>query len=111
MPLFNPSRFPLTAGYGLLVLAMLFALLSGCATLSAPVQEMSDARQAIKAAREARAEEFAPQKLQSAQDSMDLATRTLEQGEYEAARMAASVAKALAIKARDEALGAANKEQ
>jgi hypothetical protein len=69
-----------------------------------PVQEMSDARQALKAAREAQAEQFAGQKLRSAEDSMELATRTLNQGEYEAARMAASVAKALAIKARDEAL-------
>lgn len=71
-----------------------------------PVQEMSDARQALEAAREAQAEKYAEQKLRSAEDSMELATRTLNQGEYEAARMAASVARALAIKARDEALAA-----
>lgn len=82
-------------------------LLAACTVLP-PVQEMSDARQAIKAAREARAEEFAPQKLRSAEDSMELATRTLEQGEYEAARMAATVAKALAIKARDAAMAASS---
>ncbi|MGM0594789.1 MAG: DUF4398 domain-containing protein [Pseudomonadota bacterium] len=70
---------------------------------------MSDARQAIRAARDANADQFAPQKLRSAEDSMDLATRTLEQGEFEAARMAATVAKALAIKARDEAAAAAKK--
>ncbi|MEJ2406504.1 MAG: DUF4398 domain-containing protein [Candidatus Thiodiazotropha sp.] len=81
-------------------------LLSACAVMP-PVQEMSDARQAIKAAREANADQYAPQKLRSAEDSMELATRTLEQGEYEAARMAASVAKALAIKARDAAIAAA----
>ncbi len=80
-------------------------LLAACTVLP-PVQEMSDARQAIKAAREARADEYAPQKLRSAEDSMELATRTLEQGEYEAARMAATVAKALAIKARDAAMAA-----
>ncbi len=84
----------------------LVVLLGGCAVMP-PVQEMSDARQAIKAAHEARAEQYAPQKLRSAEDSMELATRTLEQGEYEAARMAASVAKALAIKARDEAIAVA----
>lgn len=83
---------------------MLF--LAACSTMP-PVQEMSDARQAIRAAHEAKAAEFAPQKLRSAEDSMELATRTLEQGEYEAARMAASVAKALAIKARDAAIAAA----
>ena len=71
-----------------------------------PVQEMSDARQALEAARQAQAEKYAAQKLRSAEDSMELATKTLNQGEYEAARMAASVAKALAIKARDEALAA-----
>jgi len=84
-----------------------FLLLSACAVMP-PVQEMSDARQAIRAAHEARADQYAPQKLRSAEDSMELATRTLEQGEYEAARMAATVAKALAIKARDAAVAAAS---
>lgn len=93
------------AGNGLLI-ALLF-LLSAC-SVTPPVQEMSDARQAIRAAKEANAEEYAPQKLRSAEDSMDLATRTLEQGEFEAAKMAASVAKALAIKARDAAVAAAS---
>ena len=91
-------RFPLPL---VLVLPL---VLFGCATVSPPVQEMSDARQAIKAAHEASASQSAPQKLQSAEDAMELAIRTLEQGEFEAARMAAHVAKALAIKARDEAL-------
>jgi len=83
-------------------------LLSACSVMP-PVQEMSDARQAIKAAREANAEKYAPQKLRSAEDSLELATKTLEQGEYEEARMAATVAKALAIKARDAAVAAAAK--
>ena len=82
--------------------------LVACAVVP-PVQEMSDARQALEAAREAQAEKYAEQKLRSAEDSMELATKTLNQGEYEAARMAASVAKALAIKARDEALTAREK--
>lgn len=90
-------------------LLMLSWLLSACATVSPPVQEMSDARQAIKAAHEASASLSVPQKLQSAEDAMELAIRTLEQGEYEAARMAAHVAKALAIKARDEALHTSDK--
>lgn len=88
----------------------LLLLLSAC-TVMPPVQEMSDARQAIKAAREADAGEYAPQKLRSAEDSLELATKTLEQGEYEAARMAATVAKALAIKARDEAVAAATRHE
>lgn len=93
-----------------IILALLGALLGACAVVP-PVQEMSDARQALEAAREAQAEKFAEQKLRSAEDSMELATKTLNQGEYEAARMAASVAKALAIKARDEALAARREAQ
>ncbi len=80
-------------------------LLAGCAVVP-PVQEMSDARQALEAAREAQADKYATQKLRSAEDSMELATKSLNQRDYEAAKMAASVAKALAIKARDEALAA-----
>ncbi len=91
-----------------IAVGLLVLLLSSCAAMP-PVQEMSDARQAIKAAREAKAEQYAPQKLRSAEDSMELATRTLEQEEYEAARMAATVAKALAIKARDAAVAAASR--
>ncbi len=83
------------------------AVMAGCSVVP-PVQEMSDARQALEAAREAQADKYAEQKLRSAEDSMELATKTLNQGEYEAARMAASVARALAIKARDEALAARN---
>ena len=88
--------------------ALLVMLASACAVMP-PVQEMSDARQAIKAAREANAELYAPQQLRSAEDSMELATKTLEQGEYEEARMAATVAKALAIKARDAAVAASTR--
>jgi hypothetical protein len=87
--------------------AILLLLLASCTVLP-PVQEMSDARQAIKAAREANAELYAPRKLRSAEDSLELARNTLEQGEYEEARMAATVAKALAIKARDAAVAAAS---
>ncbi len=92
-----------------LVVSLLSLFLLGACSVMPPVQEMSDARQAIKAAREADAEQYAPQKLRSAEDSLELATNTLEQGEYEAARMAASVAKALAIKARDAAVAAASR--
>ena len=87
-------------------LLLIGTLLFGACAVVPPVQEMSDARQAVEAAREAQAGKYAEQKLRSAEDSLELATKTLNQGEYEAARMAASVAKALAIKARDEALAA-----
>lgn len=90
------------------IIVFLVALVSACSVLP-PVQEMSDARQALEAAREAQADRYAVQKMRSAEDSMELATKNLEQRDYEAARMAASVAKALAIKARDEALAARNR--
>ena len=85
---------------------LLFVMLSGCASVLPPVQEMSDARQALEAAREAQAEQFAQQRLRSAEDSMALATRSLDRRNYDEARMEAHVAKKLAIKARDEALAA-----
>lgn len=89
-----------------LVNALLLAILAGCASVLPPVQEMSDARQALEAAREALAEQFALQRLRSAEDSMALATKSLDRNNYEEARMEAHVAKKLAIKARDEALAA-----
>ena len=101
----NKRRSSLAAW--LVVTLLSLVLLGGCSVMP-PVQEMSDARQAIKAAREANAEKYAPQKLRSAEDSLELATKTLEQGEYEEARMAATVAKALAIKARDAAVAASS---
>lgn len=102
------SGIPYQSYFRRLLLPLLsLCVLAGCSVMP-PVQEMSDARQAIKAAREVKADLYVPQKLQSAEDSMELATRTLEQGEYEAARMAATVAKALAIKARDAAVSAAS---
>lgn len=88
-----------------LLSVLIVVLLGACAVLP-PVQEMSDARQALEAARQARAATYAPQQLHSAEDSMELATTTLNQGNYDEARMAARVAKALAIKARDAALTA-----
>ena len=93
----------------LLYLALFIMVFAGGCAVLPPVQEMSDARQALEAAREAQAESFAPQKLRGAEESMALATKSLEQRDYESARMAASVAKALAIKARDEALAARNR--
>lgn len=78
-------------------------MLASCA-VAPPVQEMSDARQAINAAREANASQFAPASLRKAEESLDEAARGLEQGHYLDAREAAKAARAFAIRARDEAL-------
>ena len=86
-----------------IVTLFLYIILVSCA-VAPPVQEMSDARQAINAAREANASQFAPGSLKKAEDSLDEATRGLEQGHYLDAREAARAARSHAIRARDEAL-------
>ncbi len=65
--------------------------LAGCR--GAPVQEMSDARQAIEAARVAGAAERSPQDLQAAQREIVSAQKHLEAQEYARARDAALEAK------------------
>jgi hypothetical protein len=75
--------------------------LAGCA--GAPVQEMSNARQAIRAARDAGAEKAAPQKLNEAEALLIRAEDSLERRAYRDARRNAIAARDKAA----EALGAA----
>ena len=72
--------------------------LSGC--IGAPVQEMSNARQAIRAAQKAGAEQHAPAVLAEAQKLLDQAKGNLQHGQYRAAREAAEQARAEALEAR-----------
>ncbi len=67
------------------------ACLAGCR--GAPVQEMSDARQAIEAARVAGAEVRAPGDLAAAQEAITRAEQRLNEQEYGRARRAALEAK------------------
>jgi len=67
------------------------ACLAGCT--SAPVQEMSDARQAIAAARVAGATEVTSPDLYAAQAAITRAERHLDAQEYTRARLAAMEAK------------------
>jgi len=87
-------------------LLLLCAALVSCAA-TPPVQEMSDARQALSAAREANASRLAPVIMKKAEESMEEAARGFEQGHYLDAREAARSARRDAIRARDEALSAA----
>lgn len=83
------------------MLMLLLALTAGCAT-APPVQEMSDARQAIAAAREAGAEELAPDGLNQAETLLDGAEEYLKQGtsaSYWQAKKAATSAKDVAFEA------------
>ncbi len=76
----------------------LFLVLTACA--SAPVQEMSDARQAIRAARQAGADQHAPYELATAQQLLDAAETELERRAYDDARRLAEDAREAAIRAR-----------
>ena len=82
--------------------SLAFALaLAACA--GAPVQEMSNARQAIRAARDAGADKAAPQKLNEAEVLLNRAEDSLERRAYREARRNAIAARDKAA----EALGAA----
>lgn len=78
------------------VLAALLAIV-GCQ--SAPVQEMSDARQAITVAQKAGAEELAPNDLKAAMDYLESAEGFINQHRYDKARSEAVNAKASALDA------------
>ncbi len=90
----HPARIPA-------LLAVAALALAACA--GAPVQEMSNARQAIRAAREAGAERMAPQKLNEAEALLNRAEDSLERRAYREARRNAIAARDKAA----EALGAA----
>jgi hypothetical protein len=83
--------------------AGLLAIIAGCA-VTPPVQEMSNARQTLLAAKEARADTFSPSQMREAQLMMDKATGAMEKGDYPQAREMAVTAQKLALKARHEAL-------
>jgi hypothetical protein len=81
------------------VMALLASLqFAGCA--GAPVQEMSDAHQSIRAARKAGAERAAPSKLSEAERMLKVSQTHLSRREFREARDAAVQARELAIEAR-----------
>lgn len=74
---------------------------AGCAT--APVQEMSDARQAIQAAEEAGAGTLAPDQLRDAKRLLTSAERKLQREAYTSARLDAREARRRAAEALEVA--------
>ena len=81
---------------GLLIAIMFIA--AGCGT-APPVQEMSDARQAIAAAKEAGAAQSAAEELRAAEAFLDSAQRKLSERAYGQARRDALQAKSKALDA------------
>jgi len=77
-----------------LLIVLMFGV-AGCGT-APPVQEMSDARQAIAAAKEAGAEEYAPDEFRAAEAFLDSAQRNLSERAYAQARRDALHAKTIA---------------
>jgi len=80
-----------------LLLTLLCVGMVGCT--GAPVQEMSNARQAIKAARDAGADQAAPQEMSEAQSLLEQAEANLQKGAWRDARRNAIQAKSKAAEA------------
>lgn len=76
--------------------------LGGCSEL--PVQEVSDARQALESALAVGGEHYSPHALAQAQLLIDEALQDLAAGDYHSARAAALTAKQRAIYAREASL-------
>ena len=87
------------------------ACLLTVACTSAPVQEMSDARQAVAAARAAGAAQRTPDQFNAAEQSLRQAQEQLQQYRYSEARKRAEVAKEQAVQARREAVAQQQHEQ
>lgn len=80
---------------------LLLGLLAACA--APPVQEMSDARQAVRAAQAAGAADRAPIELAKAQQLIDEAQLYLSRKDYRRAEQAAVEARSAAIRALNAA--------
>jgi len=74
-------------------------LLGGC-SLVPPVQEMSNARQSLQAAKSAGAEVHDSKRFSEAEKLLELASQKMSTGEYAEARNLALEARSIAIKAR-----------
>jgi PBP1b-binding outer membrane lipoprotein LpoB len=81
-----------------LVALLCAVLVAGC--VGAPAQQMSDARQAIRAAEQAGARQHAPELLTEAQQLVERARVNLQKGEYRQARDDADLAREKAMEAR-----------
>jgi Domain of unknown function (DUF4398) len=90
-------------------LFLMLVLVLGSACGSAPVQEMSEARQAIDAARAAGAEQHAAEQYYKAQTLLKSAEQLLNERHYRKARLSAAEARDEAVRARKAAQQAESK--
>jgi hypothetical protein len=89
------------------LVASICCALAACA--GAPVQEMSNARQAIRAAHDAGAEQVASQQLTEAKAFLEQAEASLQTRAYRAARRNAVAARGKAVEALEAAQTTARK--
>lgn len=92
----------------LIAMLLLGGSLGGCA--GAPLQQLSDARQAVRAAEKAGAGQYAPDLLEEAKRLVESARVNLHRGEYRQSRDDAELARERAMEARrvaEEAQGTA----
>ncbi|MGF1612648.1 MAG: DUF4398 domain-containing protein [Gammaproteobacteria bacterium] len=89
--------------------ALVLMLLGAC--VSVPLQEISDARQAVRAAQEIGAERRAPIHYERAEILLGRAERAMATGEYEKAWGEATLAREEALKARERSLEAVRREK
>jgi predicted S18 family serine protease len=83
--------------------ALMMAVLTMAGCANAPVQEMSNARQAIRAAKDAGATQTAPQTLADAEKLLSQAEISLNHHEFRMARHYAVTARTRAVDALSEA--------
>ena len=88
-------------------LAVLLSLAALCGCVGAPVQEMSNARQAVRAAERAGAMVHAPEALNEARRLLKQAETNIRHGDYRAARDDAEQSREKAMTARSVAETAA----
>ena len=100
----RPTRFQT-----LLAIVAFAATAAGCAGW--PVQEMSNARQAISAAQKAGAERYAPEPYAEARKLLSDASASARKGDYRSAHDQAELSREKAIEARQAAEKAASAEK
>jgi hypothetical protein len=103
-------QLPRRLALPILLLASLAAVqLAGCAGV--PVQEMSNARQAVLAAQKAGGAKYAPGPMSEAEQLLASAKANLKKGDYRPARDQAELAREKAMEARREAEAARAEEK
>lgn len=100
-PLHSDVRLSVVRPVKRFAVAALLILAVGCG--SAPVQEMSEARQALDAARVAGAEKYAPESYDNARSLLKTAEQMLNERHFRKARENAAMARDEAIRARETA--------